>query len=123
MTRTILIVDDTKDLRENLKDSLEIEGFRVLTARNGKDAITILIDTIPHLIITDLVMPVLDGYDLIRAVRKNNLWKDVPIIVYSAVSIPETAAGVVDLGADHFINKPSTIDHLLESIEKILAKK
>lgn len=123
MTRTILIVDDTKDLRENLRDSLEIEGFHVLTARNGKDAITILIDTIPHLIITDLVMPVLDGYDLIRTVRKNNLWKEVPIIVYSAVSLAETAAGVIDLGADHFINKPSNIDDLLASIEKVLAQK
>src|SRR4051812_30651903 len=104
--KLILVVDDTPDLRKNITQFLMMEGYETITAINGKDAVEKLSVIIPDLIITDILMPVMDGYTLIEHLKSNQLWKNIPVIVFSAKPEIESRDKVLALGANCFIPKP-----------------
>ena len=83
---TILVVDDTALARESVARLLEYEGYKALRAANGKEAYAILYDTIPDLILLDLMMPMMDGLQFLELMRRDYRWKDVPVIVLTGVS-------------------------------------
>ncbi len=119
--KRILIVDDAKEIREVLKESLEYEDYEVSTAINGQEAFTYLIETkdnnYPDLILLDLMMPIMDGHAFMEAVgtQNNQKIKDIPIFVISA-------KGDVVFTGPKFptlkIVKPLLLESLLELIEK-----
>lgn len=120
MDKHIVIVEDTMDLQEAMAEILQMEGYLVSCAGNGEEAQALLNKSIPDLIITDLRMPKMDGYELIRSVRKNKDWKTTPILVFSAMPPGDSEAHVLQLGANSYLKKPSTLEDLVESVKTIL---
>jgi CheY-like chemotaxis protein len=120
MTKKILLVEDTIEALYNLRDLLRLEGFEIITATNGTDALLKLYSYTPDLIITDLRMPQMDGFELIEKVKKTAMLQSIPIIVFSANGSKENETRSILLGAHSFLKKPSSIEAILRSIHAVL---
>jgi CheY-like chemotaxis protein len=120
MRKQVLVVEDTSDLRQNLKELLGLEGHDVTCVVNGNEALKNLKEAVPDLIITDLIMPVMDGFELIKQIRKNPEWGLIPILVFSAMPSPEMEKKVIELGANSFLKKPSTLDFFVEAVNNLI---
>ncbi|SKC58104.1 response regulator [Ohtaekwangia koreensis] len=118
--KKILVVDDTADLLKNIVQVLAMEGYETTAAVNGQDAVNKVMQSVPDLVITDLLMPVMDGYTLIETLKSNAAWQHIPIIVFSAKPEQESKDRVLALGAVRFIRKPGTIEMILEGINEVL---
>ena len=118
--KTILIVDDTPELLKSIAFSLRMENYDVLPFGSAEDALVVLGNTVPHLIITDLTMPGMDGFEFIAQVKKKQTLHAVPIIIFSARPVSENRPVAMELGVRHYISKPATIEGLLDEIGKIL---
>ncbi|AFY92147.1 response regulator transcription factor [Chamaesiphon minutus] len=116
---TILVIEDERDVRENLQEILEMEDFDVLTAENGKVGLQIAIDKQPNLIICDVMMPELDGYGVISALRQNPLFTTTPFIFLSAKATDEDREKGLKLGANNYLTKPFTPKEICKAIESI----
>ena len=116
----ILIVDDRLDNRSVLRDLLEPLGFELTEAANGQEAIDRAIQCQPDLIISDLVMPVLDGFEMTRQLRQLREFQTIPIIAISASVFETEQQKCRDYGCDDFIPKPINSDDLIEKIGKYL---
>jgi CheY-like chemotaxis protein len=114
--KRILVVDDHEQIRDSIKEILELEGYEVKTAINGKDALSQVAGFQPDLIVTDILMPDMDGYELMMKKWTDQQIYEVPIIVVSAmVSKYDIAAGKA-LGAKKYITKPFKATELLEAV-------
>lgn len=120
MGRHILIVEDTRPLADSIRDILEMEGFSVSLVSNGENAITFLQEQMPDLIITDLLMPKMNGFELIENIRSDDKSKDVPIILLTAQIGQENRLAGEKAGASFFIEKPFEEEVLLQSIKTLL---
>ena len=119
MTQTILVVDDEIRLRDMLRVYLEKEGYRVVEAGNGREALVVARYEKPDLIILDLMMPELGGYDFIRAYRKE---AETPVIMLTA-KIEETDKVIgLELGADDYVTKPFGISELIARVRAVLRR-
>lgn len=120
---TILCVEDETMLLEDLKEELEEAGYRVLTAENGNTAVTVLEKHKPDLILSDMMMPVMDGPALLKHVR-DQLPKlsDVPFIFLTAKATRENLIEGKRLGVDDYLTKPVDYDLLLATVEASLAQ-
>jgi DNA-binding response OmpR family regulator len=119
MAKMILLVDDEERLLALLKAYLAQEGFRVLTARNGRDALLIARQEKPDLIVLDLMMPELDGYDFLRHHRKES---ETPVIMLTA-RLEETDKILgLELGADDYVTKPFSPRELTARIRAVLRR-
>jgi CheY-like chemotaxis protein len=108
----ILVVEDDDNIRDTVRQILELEGYKVHVAENGKRAIEVLENLkYPCLILLDLMMPVMNGWQFLEARKKNTVIADLPVIVVSAVG--EQAQGA---GATEIMRKPPDIDSLLETV-------
>jgi DNA-binding response OmpR family regulator len=121
MTKKILIVEDTPEALENLKELLAMEGFEIITAANGEEAMYKFYLYTPDVIITDLRMPKMDGLALIDKIKKSDQLKNIPIIVFSANDTPEYEVKSLKLGANVFLKKPCSIEKLLDTIQSLLS--
>ena len=119
MKEKVLIVDDEKTLVKALKFSLEKEGFRVIEAYNGEEALQKVADEEPDLIILDLMLPGLDGFEVCRRIRKNN---EVPIIMLTARGDDIDKVLGLELGADDYMTKPFNPRELVARIKAILRR-
>lgn len=120
--KRILVVDDQDENRYYLEALLTASNYIVDTATDGADALKKAQRTSPDLIITDLLMPIMDGYSLIRNLRADSSGKPIPLIVYTATyTDPEDEELALALGADAFLVKPAEPDVLLMLIERALA--
>jgi DNA-binding response OmpR family regulator len=120
MQKQILLVEDTTDLRMSIAELLRMEAYDVIETSNGEDALLLLETMKPQLIITDLLMPRMSGFDFIQSVRKNKQWNNVPILVFSAMPVHENEKRVLELGATAYHKKPSTLDALLDEITNLI---
>lgn len=116
--RTILVVDDEFGTVEVLVAALEDEGYRVFTAANGRRALEILEENIPDLIVSDFMMPLMDGAAFVQAMRATTVLREIPVIMMSAV--PESALRKHLDGYAAFLRKPFRVPALLELIASIL---
>lgn len=116
----ILIVDDTAHLLEEISDLLIMEGYNILTASNALDGLAIVEDFMPDLIITDLLMPKMDGFEFISELRAKPELEVTPIIVLSAQVTKETEQKIKEYSADAYLRKPCTADQLITAIDKLL---
>jgi CheY-like chemotaxis protein len=115
--KTLLVVDDEVGITDALNDILSEEGFLVLVAPNGKVGLERIAEKRPDLILLDYMMPVMDGGELLQALRGDSALQDIPVILMSALprsSIPGDCKPAV------FLRKPFTIDHLLAEIGRVL---
>ncbi|MCE8422612.1 MAG: response regulator, partial [Candidatus Methanoperedens sp.] len=119
----VLIVDDEKNNRVLLSKILETHGFEVAEAANGKEALDSVAESPPDFIISDILMPVMDGFQLCRQLKENNISKDIPLIFYTAsYTEKEDEKLAMDLGALAFIRKPEEPLQFIERINKILTE-
>ena len=122
MTR-ILVADDEEQNVSYLETLFKAHGFDVITARNGAQALQAARNNPPHLIISDILMPVMDGFMLCQEWRKDNLLKDIPFIFYTATyTDPKDEKLALDMGADLFVTKPQEPDVLLRIVEDAIEK-
>jgi len=120
--KTILIIEDDTVLRETTAEMLELENYRVIMAANGKRGIEQAKIMIPDLIICDIMMPELDGYDVLKRLSKDEKTKRIPFIFMSAkTEILDVRKGM-DLGADDYLTKPVKEELLLSAVESRLVK-
>lgn len=119
----ILIVEDSPTQAIKLQFLLEQNNYRVSVAQNGLDAVTFLEKHRPTLIISDIVMPKMDGFELCRKIKKDKNLKNIPVILLTTLSEPEDIVKGLTCGADNFITKPFEETFLLSRIEYILVNK
>lgn len=117
----ILIVEDTRLQAEILKDILHKNGFTTAVAENGKKALELVSRKKPDLIISDVIMPVMNGYDLCKEIKKDEKTRDIPLILLTALSDPKDIALALQSGADNFITKPYQADYIIKQVRMILA--
>jgi len=116
--KTILIVDDEFGVLEVLEFILSDAGFTVVSALNGQDALARLEETTPDLAIVDFMMPILDGSEVIKAIRSDQRVRDMPIILASA--LPEKTIRERCDGYTTFLRKPYKTEQLMEEISRLL---
>jgi two-component system alkaline phosphatase synthesis response regulator PhoP len=121
MKKTILIVDDEKDILQMLEYNLLKEGYNVLTASNGIEAIDKLIDK-PNLIILDIMMPKMDGFEVCKQIRANDDFKYLPIIFLTAKDSEFDEVLGLELGADDFIPKPASPRKVVARIRSLFRR-
>jgi CheY-like chemotaxis protein len=119
-TIRILVVDDKEDNLKVVTNFLKLVGFETLEAVNGEDAISKFVSWNPHLILMDLRMPVMDGYEAIRRIKATSKGKQTPIIVLSASQFEEGKASLILPDIQGYIRKPFRENELFETIGKVL---
>ena len=118
----ILLIDDEDDILEFVKYNLMRDGYEVFTASNGAEGLQTALKVKPHLILLDMMMPVLDGIETCKALRRSPVLKNVMIVFLSAVGTEETQLQGYDAGADDYINKPIKMNILRSRVQAILKR-
>lgn len=116
----IIVIDDTLHLLEEITDLLGMEGYEVFTAHDAVDGMKKIETYNPDLIITDILMPEVDGFALISMLRSKEAYRDTPIIVLSAGAAKENEKRALSLEANAYISKPCSANELLSSIQKFI---
>jgi two-component system, cell cycle response regulator len=122
MKSTILLVEDNKEMMEVLADVLD-EKYNILTSQNGQQALDLLAKETVHLIISDVMMPVMDGFELCKVIKSNFEYSHVPVILLTAKNSIQSKVEGLELGADAYIEKPFYTAHLLVQIANLLANR
>ncbi|MEW6419724.1 MAG: response regulator [Nitrospirota bacterium] len=124
MRNKILLVEDSKTIQQMYRNKLTFEQFQVFTADNGMEAIKILSQEKPDLILLDLMMPVMDGYKVLQVVKTDPKLSDIPVLVFSAKGQPEEVEKALNLGAAGYIVKATTKpNEVVEQIRKVISQK
>lgn len=117
---SILIVEDSPTQAQELKYILEEKGFHVHTASNGMEALDRLNDDIPSIVVSDIVMPEMDGYQLCKAIKTSKKTEYVPVLLLTTLSEPEDIIKGLECGADGFMTKPYDEEDLISKVNYIL---
>jgi CheY-like chemotaxis protein len=117
--KTVLVVDGEFDLTGTLRSILESEGYRTRVCANGKEALTSLEDSKPDLVLMDVMMPVLSGFEVLRSMRNVPALEGVPVILMSAVP---PSVNHEDYRWQAFLRKPFTLDTLVKTVETLIGK-
>ncbi len=120
--KKILLIEDDSALRENTAELLELSGFKVFTAPNGKIGIEKAKNESPNIIICDIMMPEIDGYGVLEAIASEEKTKHIPFIFLSAKTEHKEIRKGMDMGADDYLTKPFDEEELLSAVESRLAK-
>ena len=115
--KTILVIEDNKDILENLTEYLEIEGYKILAANNGKRGVELAREFIPDLIICDVLMHEMDGYEVLHLLLDTSETYEIPFIFSTSVSEKVDRAAALRLGADDYIVKPFAMELLMKMID------
>ncbi len=119
----LLIVDDEKDFVSTIAERLAIKGFRIVEAFNGKEGLEKAHSEKPDLILLDVVMPEMSGYDVCRKLKIESDYKETPIIMLAAKVQPNDVEFGKEMGADAYLTKPLELDTLLHKINALLRMK
>lgn len=118
--KRILIVEDEKELVELITFRLEGEGFHVLTAFDGVEALATVEKERPDLILLDILMPKMNGYEVCRRLKADERYRDIPIIYLTAKAQEEEMKAAIEMGADAYIAKPFEPADLIGTINKLI---
>ena len=122
MSKKILVIEDNAEVRENIVEILALDGYDVLSAENGKIGVEAAQAQIPDLILCDIMMPVLDGFGVLKILNRNASTHHIPFIFLTAKAEKEDFRKGMGLGADDYITKPFDDTDLLEAVEMRLKK-
>jgi CheY-like chemotaxis protein len=120
MAARILVVDDDPTILALVREILQDEGYDVATARNGAEALKRVAETVPAVLVTDLMMPVMDGRALVRACRATPATATLPIVLMSA-ALPVLIDNLTQLGVENALHKPFDTDVLIAMIARLVA--
>ena len=118
--KTILIADDEVDIVETLKFVLETEGFNVITAYDGEEALKSAKEFMPDLMLLDVMMPKINGYKVSRLLKFDKKFQNIPILMVTARSQEEDKLIGEETGADEYITKPFDLDDVVKTVQKYL---
>lgn len=114
--KTVLIIEDNLEIRENTGEILELTGFKVLSSDNGRHGIDVAVDAKPDVILCDIMMPGVNGYQVIRELKANPMTASIPFIYISASCEKSEVKLAMDMGAYGYIRKPFDVDELVQLI-------
>ncbi len=117
---TILIVEDSHTQAVYLKKILIERNYKVKVAHNGEEALAEIKKEMPNIVVSDVLMPEMDGYELCNKIKSNENFKTIPVILLTTLSDPEDIIKGLKVGADHFITKPFKQDFLISHIQYII---
>tara|TARA_R110000868_G_scaffold306734_1_gene568026 strand:+ start:55729 stop:56433 length:705 start_codon:yes stop_codon:yes gene_type:complete len=120
--KTILVVDDEKDLLDLIEYNLKKEGFNVLKAENGEEGIAVAKEGKPDLVLLDIMMPKMDGLEAVEIMRKDDDLKNIPIIFLTARSDEKTEVEGLNKGGDDYITKPISTTKLISRIKAVMRR-
>jgi len=120
MSNTILVVDDEMYILNILDFSLDSEGFRVVTAANGEEALFKADEIKPDLIILDVMMPKIDGFEVCRALKAKKETSKIPVILLSAKDRDADKQKGAEVGCDRYMTKPFSPGRLIETVQELL---
>ncbi|MGA2103865.1 response regulator [Methanoregula sp.] len=123
MDATILIVDDSSFIVDGLVAILSRKGYTPLSATGGEECLTILKTVVPDLILLDIMMEPMDGWETLEKIRKNPATKDIPVLMFSAKKITPEEAKEHSMNIDDFVSKPVNPLQLLDSIQRIFSRR
>jgi two-component system, cell cycle response regulator DivK len=117
----LLLVEDNEISRDLLSRRLKKRGYDVITAADGRQAVASAQGGLPDLILMDLAMPVMDGLDATRHLRRKRETSSIPVIALTAHALPADRARAIAAGCDEYETKPVELEHLIQKIETLLA--
>ncbi|MFA8341567.1 MAG: two-component system response regulator [Rhodothermaceae bacterium] len=117
--KKIVIIDDSEEITSSLEDLLQTVGYIPFIASNATDGLNIIRTENPDLIISDIMMPVLDGFYVLQELKSDENISHIPVIVITAKTEKETLTRSMDSGANYFLEKPFSIKELLNIIESV----
>jgi two-component system chemotaxis response regulator CheY len=121
MGKAILVVDDSATVRKFVSVSLNMQGFEVITACDGMDALEKLPTSHIDLVITDLNMPNMDGFELIRALRESAQYRDLPVIILTSLDDEKSRQQGLDLGVHSYLVKPFSLEKIQYEVSKYVS--
>jgi CheY-like chemotaxis protein len=116
----VLIVDDEMHVIKIMQFKLKNEGYKVLSALNGQDAIEIAKEEIPDVILLDIMMPEMDGYKVYEILQEDDKTKDIPVIMVTAKTQEEDKLKAEKLGIEDYIFKPFSLQSVIDAIKRVL---
>lgn len=119
----ILVVDDSMANINLVRAVMTSQGYEVIEAHNGNEALTVAKDEMPHLIIMDINMPTMDGIESMKQIRKLSTMKNVPIIAYTTYAFKGDRKNLLDEGFDDYLSKPASVSALIDVAQKNLLGK
>ena len=117
----VLVVEDYQDAREMYTAYLQFSGYRVVEATNGIEAIEKTIELLPDIILMDLALPKIDGWEATKCLKSDERTKHIPIVALTGHALAGFAEGAREAGCDAFVTKPCLPDALVTEIERMLA--
>ena len=116
----VLLVDDYPDAREMYAEYLEFSGFDVIQAGNGMEAVQRAVDSAPDIILMDLSLPVMDGWEATRRLKADARTENIPIVALTGHALAGISEGAMKAGCDAFVTKPCLPEDLVKEIRKVL---
>jgi len=120
MPSKILIADDEQSIVVPLEFLMQQKGYQVMAAYNGEEAIEKIISFNPDLILLDIMLPIIDGFEVCQMIRSNPNWKDIKVIFVSAMGREVDIAKGLALGADAYITKPFANAEIIQKVREVL---
>ena len=120
--QTILIAEDEKDIRQLVSFNLERESFSTISSGDGKTALSLARSNIPDLIILDLMLPVMDGFEVFKELRLDSRTKDIPVIMLTAKAQLDDIIAGLEMGADDYLTKPFSPKELMLRVKALLKR-
>ncbi len=121
MVKKVMIVDDEPDILTTIGQVLEVSGYQVIKAHNGKDCLEKLHEVTPDLVVLDIMMPEMSGWDVAAKIKENPKWNKIPIMFLTAKG-DTMSKGMGSMTSEDYVVKPFDIMDLKERIDRILAK-
>lgn len=116
---TVLLVEDDKDNLDIYRTILEHEGHRVISAGDGMEAVEVALESRPEVILMDISLPILDGYQATRLLKADSRTRDIPVIALTAHAGEENRAKALRAGCDSYLSKPVPPRAVLEEVERL----
>ncbi len=120
MTKCILVVEDQEDNRQILRDLLSTTDYEMIEAENGQEALDAMVRKRPDLILMDIQLPVMDGYEATRRIKANPDWQSIPVIVVTSYALSGDAEKARAAGCDDYVTKPYSPRQLLAKIREFI---
>jgi CheY-like chemotaxis protein len=116
----VLVIDDDTWVLRNVGFILELEGYQVRMAENGEAGLELMKEQAPDLIICDVAMPGISGFDILKTVKANRVTRDTPVIMITGIRDEEVTGKILAAGAAAYLSKPFTVDQLKETLARCL---
>ena len=121
-SKSILLVDDDPAIRKILSQSFEMEGFVIYQASDGEEALEVIDSSLPDLVILDVMMPKMNGFEVLKSVRGSPKTEDLPVVMLTARSSQEDVWEGWREGVDYYMTKPFDIEELLRFVDRIFTE-